>query len=109
MLEKLRAKGIYSQTFCCVLGDKFKKIHQDISDESYDIVIIMGGFAQSHLPIDSLYQAARALKPGNYQFYVIMNYKQTWTLGPDHVLSFLIYNEHLGLSFTTSLNLKVAI
>ena len=65
MLEKLRAKCIYSRTFCCVLGDKFKKIHQDIFDESYDIVIIMGGFAQSHLPINSLYQAARALKPGS--------------------------------------------
>ena len=80
MLEKLRAKCIYSRTFCCVLGDKFKKIHQDIFDESYDIVIIMGGFAQSHLPINSLYQAARALKPGNNQFNIIMNCKQTWTI-----------------------------
>ena len=47
-----------------MLGNKNSQIHQDIQDGSYDVVLIMGGFAQSHLPIDSLYQAARALKPG---------------------------------------------
>ena len=64
MLEKLKEKRIYKNAFCALLGDKNAKIHNDVKDGSYDVVLIMGGFAQSHLPIDSLYQAARALKPG---------------------------------------------
>ena len=65
MLEKLREKRIYKHAFCAILGDKNSKMHKDINDGHYDVVLIMGGFAQSHLPIESLYQAARALKPGN--------------------------------------------
>ena len=64
MLEKLKEKNIYNRVFCSLLGDKNSKIHEDISDDFYDVVIIMGGFAQSHLPIDTLYQAVRTLKPG---------------------------------------------
>ena len=64
MLQKLREKYIYKNSFHAMLGNKNTKIHQDIQDGSYDVVLIMGGFAQSHLPIDSLYQAARDLKPG---------------------------------------------
>ena len=64
MLQKLQEKKVYKRSFCAMLGNKNAQIHPDIPDGSYDVVLIMGGFAQSHLPINSLYQAARALKPG---------------------------------------------
>ncbi len=65
MMKKLREKnGVYRNTWIVRLGDKNEQIHQDIQDESYDLVLIMGGFAQSHLPNDSLYQVARAIKKG---------------------------------------------
>jgi hypothetical protein len=64
MLEKLKEKGIYGKAIQAILGNKDVKINEDILDESYDVAIIMGGFAQSHLPIESLYQVARTLKKG---------------------------------------------
>ena len=39
-----------------ILGDKNRKVCEEIQDSSYDVAIIMGGFAQSHLPVNSLYQ-----------------------------------------------------
>ena len=69
MLDQLNAKKIYQKSFFKVLGDKNAKLHEEILDESYDIIIIMGGFAQSHLPVNTLYQAARALKSGIYLFF----------------------------------------
>ena len=39
-----------------ILGDKNRKVCEEIQDSSYDAAIIMGGFAQSHLPVNSLYQ-----------------------------------------------------
>ena len=39
-----------------ILGDRNRKVCEEIQDSSYDVAIIMGGFAQSHLPVNSLYQ-----------------------------------------------------
>ena len=69
MLDQLNAKKIYQKSFCNVLGDKNAKLLEEILDESYDIIIIMGGFAQSHLPVNTLYQASRALKSGIYLIF----------------------------------------
>ena len=41
-----------------ILGDKNRKVCEEIQDSSYDVAIIMGGFAQSHLPVNSLYQVS---------------------------------------------------
>ena len=56
MLEKLKEKNIYGKVYQAVLGDKDRKVCEEIQDSSYDVAIIMGGFAQSHLPVNSLYQ-----------------------------------------------------
>ena len=56
MLEKLKEKNIYGKAYQAILGDKNQKICEEIQDGYYDVAIIMGGFAQSHLPVDSLYQ-----------------------------------------------------
>ena len=35
---------------------KGKKICEEIEDGCYDAAVIVGGFGQSHLPVNSLYQ-----------------------------------------------------
>ena len=64
MLEKLKEKGIYQKAVTAILGNKNQPISPEIPENHYDVAIIMGGFAQSHLPIDSLYQVAKTLKSG---------------------------------------------
>ena len=49
-----------------ILGDKNRKVCEEIQDSSYDVAIIMGGFAQSHLPVNSLYQVISFLIQLNY-------------------------------------------
>ena len=56
MLEKLKDRGIYLKTYHAILGDKDRKICEDIQDGSYDVAVIVGGFGQSHLPVNSLHQ-----------------------------------------------------
>ena len=56
MLEKLKDKGIYLKTYHAILGDKDRKMCEDIQDGSYDVAVIVGGFGQSHLPVNSLHQ-----------------------------------------------------
>jgi len=63
MLVELRNKGVYGKAICGRLGDSTDAINE-IEDGSYDIVIIAGGFAHGHLNIQTLRQAARALKKG---------------------------------------------
>ncbi len=65
MLEKLKELGIYNKAFVAILGDPEKRVHPDIDEGFYDIATIMGAFAQSHLPIKSLYQVARTIKTGS--------------------------------------------
>ena len=56
MLEKLKAKDIYNKSYHAILGDKNMKICEELQDGSYDVAVIVGGFGQSHLPVNSLYQ-----------------------------------------------------
>jgi len=35
-----------------------------ISDESFDAVVVCGGYAVSHMPVDSLREICRVIKPG---------------------------------------------
>ena len=70
MLVELRKKEVYDKAICSSLGDSTDPIC-GVEDESYDIVVIAGGFAPGHLNIRVLRQAARALKKGNKTF----NYK----------------------------------
>lgn len=63
MLVELRKKGVYTKDYCGRLGDNTDPIC-GIPDGSYDVVVIAGGFAQGHLHIQTLRQAARALKKG---------------------------------------------
>ena len=61
MLDKLMKKGIYKKSVRAILGNKEDSISPDIANNAYDVVIIMGGFAQSHLPLQSLYQVLKVL------------------------------------------------
>ena len=56
MLDKLSEKNIYGKAYHAILGNKLAKICPEIEDGAYDVAIIMGGFAQSHLPNECLYQ-----------------------------------------------------
>ena len=56
MLEKLEEKNIYLKSYHAILGDKDEKICEELKDGSYDAAVIVGGFGQSHLPVNSLYQ-----------------------------------------------------
>ena len=56
MLEKLKDKDIYNKTYHAILGDRNMKICEELQDGSYDVAVIVGGFGQSHLPVNSLYQ-----------------------------------------------------
>ena len=60
---ELHKKGVYRNAICSKLGDTTEAI-PGITDNSYDIVILCGGFAHGHLNIQVLWQAARALKKG---------------------------------------------
>ena len=62
MLKKLLQKGYYKNVICSPVGGGHKV--EEIADNSYDAVIISGGFVQAHLPIDCLKEVARVLKPG---------------------------------------------
>ena len=64
MLEELRKKEVYEKIVSTKLGESTGSI-PEINDETYDIVIIAGGFAHGHMNIQILRQAARALKKGN--------------------------------------------
>ncbi len=64
MIDKLMAKGLYKNAWVVRLGGSSDRIHPEIPDNSYDVAVIMGGFAQSHLPPDCLYQVARSIKKG---------------------------------------------
>ena len=61
MLKVLDSKNVYRRSWKCLLGKSTDSIDQ-VQDESYDVVIISGGFAHGHIDIRVLRQAARALK-----------------------------------------------
>ena len=69
---ELRKKGIYRNAIRSKLGDTTEAI-PGITDNSYDIVIMAGGFAHGHLNIQVLWQAARALKKGTHMMLLPRN------------------------------------
>ena len=74
MLEKIKDKGIYLKTYHAILGDKDRKICEDIQDGSYDVAVIVGGFGQSHLPVNSLHQVYAILGICNFYDNIIAIY-----------------------------------
>ena len=63
MLNILRKRGIYKNIYQTYLGGGHKAT--SIADNSYDMIIISGGFAKSHLPIDCLEEVVRLGKKGS--------------------------------------------
>ena len=72
MLDKLKAKNIYNKVICSLVGGGNKI--KDVQDNTYDIIMISGGFAQAHMPVDALREAVRVLKPGGYFFNSMTEY-----------------------------------
>jgi len=63
MLKELASKPTYKKSWKAYLGEADKGI-EGVEDGSYDIVVMSGGFAHSHLSINVIGQAARALRTG---------------------------------------------
>ena len=61
MLKVLDAKGIYKKSWRALLGKSTDPINQ-VEDESYDVIVMCGGFCPSHIEIQVLRQISRALK-----------------------------------------------
>ena len=61
MLKVLDRKKVYKKHWQAFLGMTTDPVDQ-VKDESYDVVIISGGFAYRHINIQVLRQVARALK-----------------------------------------------
>jgi len=64
MLKELDSKNVYRGRWKEYLGTSATDPIPNIEDDSYDVVIICGGFAQSHCDIQVFHQAHRALKKG---------------------------------------------
>ena len=64
MLDVLERRGVYNRVFCSPVGGGSRV--DGIKDGEYDVVVVTGGYAQSHMPVDSLREIARVLKPGEW-------------------------------------------
>lgn len=62
MLDKLEQRGIYRQVFCSAVGGGHRI--EAIPDKHYDIVVVGGGYVRGHMPVDSLREICRVIKPG---------------------------------------------
>ena len=63
MLNILGGRNIYRNIYQTKLGGGHKAI--SILDDSYDLIVISGGFAKSHLPVDCLEEVVRMGKNGS--------------------------------------------
>jgi len=61
MLDKAKEKGVYSDFLCTGIDTTIPKA---IKPRSFDIVVMLGGFAAGHIPLSSLYTMARICKKG---------------------------------------------
>ena len=109
MLEKLKDKDIYNNTYHAILGDKNMKICEELQDGSYDVAVIVGGFGQSHLPVNSLYQVSkldlaktqkefsflRIFKQNEFTFHNCRS-KTTWTRSGGYVVKNASFCPRLG-------------
>ena len=76
MLTVLKSKGIYNHVLCSQIKAfkkrKFRKKEKDkilveeLKDGFYDAVVILHGFGQGHLPLDTLWEVDRILKPSEF-------------------------------------------
>ena len=87
---ELRKKGIYRNAIRSKLGDTTEAI-PGITDNSYDIVIMAGGFAHGHLNIQVLWQAARALKKGTHMMLLPRNIGITGPISSITITSYIFY------------------
>jgi len=64
ILEKRQVDGkrLYQNVHCSLVGGGNRI--ETIGDNVYDAVVISGGYAQSHMPVDSLLEIHRVIKPG---------------------------------------------
>ncbi|XP_055873390.1 methyltransferase-like protein 27 [Biomphalaria glabrata] len=62
LLNLAIAKGIYSKTFQTFITDTPTYIESD----SYDVVIVCGGFGENHIPCSGLDEFIRLVKPGGH-------------------------------------------
>ena len=63
MLNILKRKDVYRNVYQTMLGGDHKAT--EIENDSYDLIIISGGFAKSHLPVDCLDEVIRLGKKGS--------------------------------------------
>ena len=63
MLNILKKRNVYQNVYQTFLGGGHKATM--IPDDKYDMIIISGGFAKSHLPVDSLQEVIRMGKKGS--------------------------------------------
>ena len=69
MLDKAKSKGIYGKLICSLVGGGNRI--QEVEDDSYDVVLVSGGYAQAHMPVDSLREICRVVKPGKSSVTVL--------------------------------------
>ena len=72
MLDKLQQRKIYQNVYCSRVGGGHRV--EAVPDKHYDVATICGGFAQAHLPVDSLREVTRMLKPGGLFLNVMTEY-----------------------------------
>lgn len=72
MLDKLKVKNIYNKAICSLVGGG-NKINS-VEDNTYDVVMISGGFAVAHMPVNALREVVRVLKSGGYFFNSMTEY-----------------------------------
>ena len=63
MLNILRGKDVYRNVYQTMLGGGHKAT--EIDNDTYDLIIISGGFAKAHLPVDCLDEVIRLGKKGS--------------------------------------------
>lgn len=61
MLDLLEKKGIYQKTYCQFLGGSHKL---EAPDCCYDAVVVSSAFVKGHLPVDTLLEIVRLIRPG---------------------------------------------
>ncbi|XP_013415526.1 methyltransferase-like protein 27 [Lingula anatina] len=62
MLEQAKQKGIYKKTMCSIIGSH----RLDISDDTYDAVIMSGAVGCGHVHGGGLAELIRIVKPGGF-------------------------------------------
>ncbi|XP_033762407.1 methyltransferase-like protein 27 [Pecten maximus] len=62
MLDEAKTKNVYQALICSYFNEK----ELDIAPDTYDVIVISGGYSNSHLPLDCVWEAVRLLKPGGY-------------------------------------------